>query len=130
MGTPSHTQDLALIEEVLFKLRDKYDPSVQFVFWGCTGNRLGKLGQTIPFDDCYASFLRNLGTVHFDIGLAPWPIPISTAARTTSSGWNTLPMPGQEFTLIWNPTEGVLNTEKQACWQETTQRNGWMHWNI
>lgn len=71
MGTPTHTHDLALIEEVLFKLRDKYNTLVQFVFWGCAGNRLEKLGRVIPFDDCYASFLGNLGSVHFDIGLAP-----------------------------------------------------------
>lgn len=71
MGTSSHIHDLERIEEVLFKLHDKYKSAVQFVFWGCTGTRLEKLGRIIPFDDCYTSFLGNLSKIHFDIGLAP-----------------------------------------------------------
>lgn len=71
MGTPSHTPDLELIEEVLFKLHDKHKSAVQFIFWGCSGTRLEKLGRIVPFDDCYASFLANLSNTHFDIGLAP-----------------------------------------------------------
>lgn len=38
---------------------------------GCAGTRLAKLGRVIPFDDSYASFLKTLGKIHFDIGLAP-----------------------------------------------------------
>lgn len=71
MGTPSHTPDLELIEEVLFKLHDKHKSTVQFIFWGCSGTRLEKLGRIVPFDDCHASFLANLSKIHFDIGLAP-----------------------------------------------------------
>jgi len=71
MGTSSHISDLELVEDVLFKLHDKYKPAVKFVFWGCTGTRLETLGRVIPFDDCYASFLGNLSQIHFDIGLAP-----------------------------------------------------------
>ena len=32
---------------------------------------MAQLGRVIPFDDSYASFLKTLGKVHFDIGLAP-----------------------------------------------------------
>lgn len=71
MGTSSHIPDLELVEDVLFKLHDKYKSAVKFVFWGCMGTRLEKLGRIIPFDDCYASFLSNLSKIHFDIGLAP-----------------------------------------------------------
>lgn len=71
MGTPSHIYDLELVEDVLFKISDKYKSAVQFIFWGCAGTRLEELGQIIPFDDSYASFLGNLSKIHFDIGLAP-----------------------------------------------------------
>jgi glycosyltransferase involved in cell wall biosynthesis len=71
LGTPSHTQDLELIESILFKLKEKYTSDVRFIFWGCSGTRLEKLGPVMPFEDNYASFLRRLGETHFDIGLAP-----------------------------------------------------------
>jgi glycosyltransferase involved in cell wall biosynthesis len=71
MGTPSHTQDLELIEDVLFKLKEKFTTGVRFIFWGCAGTRLEKLGPVLPFEDNYASFLKKLGETHFDIGLAP-----------------------------------------------------------
>lgn len=71
MGSPTHDQDLELVEDVLFQIRDRFGSSVEFVFWGCAGTRLAKLGRVIPFDDSYASFLKALGRVHFDIGLAP-----------------------------------------------------------
>lgn len=71
MGSPTHGQDLELVEDVLFKIRDKFGPAVAFNFWGCAGTRLAQLGRVIPFDDSYASFLKTLGKVHFDIGLAP-----------------------------------------------------------
>jgi glycosyltransferase involved in cell wall biosynthesis len=71
MGSPTHGQDLELIQDILFRIRDKFGCSVEFVFWGCAGTRLAELGRVIPFDDSYASFLKTLGKVHFDIGLAP-----------------------------------------------------------
>lgn len=71
MGSPTHGQDLELVEDVLFKIRDKFGPSVAFTFWGCAGTRLAQLGRVISFDDRYVSFLKTLGQVHFDIGLAP-----------------------------------------------------------
>ncbi|MGE4440329.1 MAG: glycosyltransferase [Desulfomicrobium sp.] len=71
MGSPTHGKDIELVEEVLFQIRDKFGSSVEFIFWGCAGTRLAKLGRVIPFDDSYASFLKTLGKVHFDIGLAP-----------------------------------------------------------
>jgi glycosyltransferase involved in cell wall biosynthesis len=71
MGTPSHTKDLELIEDVLFKLKEKFTTGVRFIFWGAAGTRLEKLGPVLPFEDNYASFLKKLGETHFDIGLAP-----------------------------------------------------------
>ena len=71
MGSPTHNQDLELVEETLFKIREKYGNCVQFIFWGCAGKKISKLGLTIPFCQNYASFLKSLGRIHFDIGLAP-----------------------------------------------------------
>jgi glycosyltransferase involved in cell wall biosynthesis len=71
MGSPTHGQDLELIGDVLFRIRNKFGSAVEFVFWGCAGTRLAELGRVVPFDDSYASFLKTLGKVHFDIGLAP-----------------------------------------------------------
>ena len=71
MGSPTHGKDLELVEEALFQVRDRFGSAVEFIFWGCAGTRLAKLGRIIPFDDSYASFLKTLGKVHFDIGLAP-----------------------------------------------------------
>ena len=71
MGSPTHGQDLELVEDVLFRLQDRFGAAVEFIFWGCAGSRLSELGRVIPFDDSYASFLKILGEVHFDIGLAP-----------------------------------------------------------
>lgn len=71
MGTPSHTADIELIENILFKLKEKFTTDVRFIFWGCSGTRLEKLGPVIPFEDNYMSFLKRLGETHFDIGLAP-----------------------------------------------------------
>jgi glycosyltransferase involved in cell wall biosynthesis len=71
MGSPTHGQDLELIEEALFRVKEKFGEATEFIFWGCAGTRLAKLGRVIPFDDSYASFLKTLGKIHFDIGLAP-----------------------------------------------------------
>lgn len=71
MGSPTHGQDLDIIEDVLFRIRNKFGSVVEFVFWGCASTRLAELGRVIPFDDSYSSFLKTLGKIHFDIGLAP-----------------------------------------------------------
>lgn len=71
MGSPTHGEDLELIEDVLFQIRNRFGSAVEFIFWGCAGTNLAKLGRVIPFDDSYTSFLKSLGQVHFDIGLAP-----------------------------------------------------------
>jgi hypothetical protein len=71
MGSPMHDHDLKLIEDSLFRVREKFRETTEFVFWGCASTRLAELGRVIPFDDSYASFLKTLGKIHFDIGLAP-----------------------------------------------------------
>ncbi|SFJ73288.1 Glycosyltransferase involved in cell wall bisynthesis [Desulfomicrobium apsheronum] len=71
MGSPTHDQDLKFIEDALFRVKEKFGEATEFIFWGCAGTRLAKLGRVIPFDDSYASFLKSLGKIHFDIGLAP-----------------------------------------------------------
>jgi len=72
-GTPTHFQDLALIEKVLWRIREKFGKRVVFRFFGCMPHLFEKLSgvERHPFEldyNRYAAALQNSG---IDIAIAP-----------------------------------------------------------
>jgi glycosyltransferase involved in cell wall biosynthesis len=72
-GTPTHAEDLLLIEEPLARIGERYADRVAFVFMGCVTDRLRGLPNAtiIPFTANYPAYARRLPQLGVDIGLAP-----------------------------------------------------------
>jgi len=71
-GTPTHADDLALLEAILERLADKYGDRIAFRFMGCRTNRLEALPHSTftPLSG-YIDYVKNLQCSAIDIGLAP-----------------------------------------------------------
>ncbi len=72
-GTTTHQADLAVVEETLWKIAEKYGDLVQFNFMGCATESIQNLPGLVftPFQTAYDAFARRLQTNPMDIALVP-----------------------------------------------------------
>lgn len=72
-GTPTHHEDLELVEELFCKVSEKYGGKIAFCFMGCTTPRLQALPRTrvYPFNGEYIKYMCLLKKCGIDIALAP-----------------------------------------------------------
>lgn len=72
-GTSTHSEDLGVVEEALWRISDKYGDRLAFTFMGCSRERLSRLmGYTYSeFKTSYESFAMALQTRPMDIAVVP-----------------------------------------------------------
>lgn len=72
-GTPTHTQDAAMIEEVLVELCRRHPERISFTFMGCVTERLAALpgARYIEFQPSYPDYARCLQAEPIDLAVVP-----------------------------------------------------------
>ncbi len=73
LGTPTHLADLAIIEDALFRLAEKYGDQISFRFMGCITENLKSLAN-MHFTNMmasYAEYINIIKDLDIDIALAP-----------------------------------------------------------
>lgn len=72
-GTPTHSQDAAMLEEVLLELYRRHPDKVAFTFMGCATERMAALPgvRFIEFQPSYPDYARRLQQEPIDIAVVP-----------------------------------------------------------
>ena len=72
-GTPTHTQDAMMIEDVLVELCRRYPDRLAFTFMGCVTERLAALpgARYIEFQPSYPDYARCLQAEPIDLAVVP-----------------------------------------------------------
>ncbi len=72
-GTPTHLQDLALIEGALERISQKYGSNIRFLFMGCYTERISRLPgfECVKFEFGYDAYVNQIRQQHIDIILSP-----------------------------------------------------------
>lgn len=72
-GSPSHRDDLALVEEALGQIADKWKERVTFKFLGCAPPKFRRCTNVVVHDAFvgYGKYPSALGSLGLDIGIAP-----------------------------------------------------------
>jgi len=72
-GTSTHANDIALVEEALLAIADKYRDSITFKFLGCVTERLARLPcvEYVDFQPSYRDYAQVLQNAGFDIAIVP-----------------------------------------------------------
>ncbi|HED17020.1 MAG TPA: glycosyltransferase, partial [Gammaproteobacteria bacterium] len=72
-GTPTHEQDLSLVESALEKIAMKYGSRVRFLFMGCYTERITKIPgfESIDFELGYDAYMDKIRQQKIDIMLSP-----------------------------------------------------------
>ena len=72
-GTNTHGADLELLEEVLYRIAQRYGNEVSFTFMGCSTELISRLPgfRFVQFETTYEAYARKLMEIPVDIMLAP-----------------------------------------------------------
>ena len=72
-GTPTHEEDLKIIEPALVKISAEYKDQIEFLFIGCVTDKLRGLhnSKVLVFDANYKEYVELMQSLTIDIALAP-----------------------------------------------------------